>query len=254
MWNFNKKKEEDAIKKMEDNLLNKAMYDSSWRSLVDEQIKKAIVPEPVPFEKPKEDWIWVEGYKGTNKDMTCRDVQFEFGKQYDMPEDAKIVDCECGYHLCLKLNDVFCYYPIGEGHRFFKVRALVRKADVAEYGVEKERDDKYLNPWFISKTYTRNKLAAKSIQFISECSMDEIFDAADGDYSTWSKEIKQLAIDTGIGTAMARLKALNLTEFGYSLPFAELIVKRDRYDVAYAVSTQKDLSMDMKAAIILLEG
>ena len=29
-----------------------------------------------------EKWIWVEGYKGTDPEMKCRDFQFELGEEY----------------------------------------------------------------------------------------------------------------------------------------------------------------------------
>lgn len=50
-------------------------------------IEKLTIPEPEPApEMPEEKWIWVDGYKGTDKDMKCRGYQYEFGKQFDIPE------------------------------------------------------------------------------------------------------------------------------------------------------------------------
>lgn len=74
---------------------------------------------PIPTPEPKEEWIWVESYKGTDKDMKCRDYQYELGVQYDMPEGQTIKECESGFHLCLSLKDVYGYYDISDGHRFF---------------------------------------------------------------------------------------------------------------------------------------
>lgn len=81
-----------------------------------------------------EEWIWVDGYKGTKSDMTCNGYQYELGKRYVMPPDEDIVECASGFHLCLILNDVFDYYSIHNNNRFFKVKALVRKSDYEEYG------------------------------------------------------------------------------------------------------------------------
>ena len=33
--------------------------------------------------KESEEWVWVNGYKGTDKDMKCRDFQYEMHKQID---------------------------------------------------------------------------------------------------------------------------------------------------------------------------
>ena len=69
--------------------------------------------------KEEKEWIWVEGYKGTDKDMKCRDFQFEIGKEYSVLKDEEPVMCEKGFHLCLKLSDVFTYYDICNNNRFF---------------------------------------------------------------------------------------------------------------------------------------
>ena len=194
-------------------------------------------------EKSTEEWIWVDGYKGTNADMTCRDFQFELGKQYDMPEDEKILECTNGFHLCLKLEDVFEYYDIGEGHRFFKVRALVQAADVAEYGKS------YSGNWLLFSLSIRNKLVAKSIEFVEELSIDEIFKGSA--LESYSEADKRTALTSGIDFVLNQTKVQKLVDFGYSLAFAEYIVQKDKYSVAYAVGSQEDLSMDMKVLMIM---
>ena len=50
-------------------------------------------------------------YKGFNKDLTCRGFQYETGKTYEEP---KAVLCECGFHACKEVLDVFSYYPPNE--------------------------------------------------------------------------------------------------------------------------------------------
>ena len=49
-------------------------------------------------------------YKGFNKDMTCRDFQYEEGKTYE-EQEAKL--CVTGFHACESPFDCFSYYPPG---------------------------------------------------------------------------------------------------------------------------------------------
>ena len=51
----------------------------------------------------------IKAYKGFNNDMTCRDFQYEVGKEYE--QKGKIEVCENGFHACENPMDVFGYYP-----------------------------------------------------------------------------------------------------------------------------------------------
>lgn len=240
------------------------------RTHIDETIKSA---------NEQEEWVWVEGYKGTDKNMKCRDQQYELGKTYVMPEDSTIEACKSGFHLCLGLIDVFEYYSVGNGNRFFKVRALVRKSDLDN----QEEPKIYLstsNPHFMNAfripniTFNstsnsvqvmatkENKLAAKSIEFVSELTMDEIFENTLA--KDWSEEDKKLALIDSLYHVENIIQARELekkrqeqedtlVELGYSRAFATYITKDGKYEKAYAVGTQSDLSMDMKVLAILMD-
>ena len=54
-------------------------------------------------------------YKGTDKEMKCRDFQFELGKEY-VEEEAKL--CYKGFHGCEYPLDVFAHYAPADS-RFF---------------------------------------------------------------------------------------------------------------------------------------
>ncbi len=48
-------------------------------------------------------------YKGFDKDLQCREFQYEIGKTYEMKEEPIL--CVRGFHFCEKLSDVAPYYP-----------------------------------------------------------------------------------------------------------------------------------------------
>ena len=81
----------------------------------------------------------MKAYKGFNKDMTCRDFQFEEGKAYEHKGGVKV--CESGFHACERPLDCFDYY---------------KPAESVYHEVEVEGD--------ISKTDKDTKIAAKKIK------------------------------------------------------------------------------------------
>lgn len=209
-----------------------SMFDKKFQLRWDGIAKRKEDEKEMP---PKEEWIWVEGYKGTDKDMKCRGYQFSLNSKYDMPEGEAINLCHSGFHFCLNLPSVFGYYPISDNNRFFKVNALVRKSD---YNYVKDS----LN----------NKLAAKSIIFTSELTNSEILI---GDtYADYDDTEKDLIRAFGINHVTRLRQVGMLTKLGYSGPFAELIIKEGYFDIAMAVGSQSDLSMDMKVFMIMRIG
>jgi hypothetical protein len=205
--------------------------------------KETLSPAP----EPEEEWIWVEGYKGTGRDMKCRDYQYELGKQYDMPDDQEIKECESGFHLCLYLSDVFNYYNIGNGNRFFKVKALVRKSDKEAY----YNPNIYLSSYgfYASDCTIKNKLVAKSIVFLSECTLDEVLKQTA--VAELPERYKMMAIDSNIDHAVTVYRTETLIEDGYSEIFAHYVIKNGKFEDAHAVASLKDVSMDVKVLSIL---
>ena len=201
------------------------------------------VEESINVETGKnEEWIWIDGFKGTDSDMKCRDYQFRIGETFTVSDEKDVKLCEHGFHLCATLKDVFGYYPIGDNNRFFKVKALVRKEDY---------DALYCNyslAVFAYPPIPKDKLAAKSIIFIEELSVDEIL--KNRVPKDWTDEQKSLAIRIGIEGAKEVIYVEKLVSVGYSETFARYCFKNDFTDVALSVGSQEGLSMDMKVCAI----
>ena len=71
----------------------------------------------------------MKAYKGFNRDMTCRNFQFEAGKTYE-EENAKL--CDSGFHACVDPLDCFNYYYPGQ--------SVYREVELDDNG-ERHTDD-----------------------------------------------------------------------------------------------------------------
>lgn len=214
-------------------------------------MRKKAIPK---VEETKEEWVWVEGFKGTDKNMVCKDMQYKMGEVFVMPESTPIKTCESGYHMCLSINDVFDYYSPGDGRRYFAVRALVRASDVAScaypankmYDFDIELRDKYYRS---HKRALNNKLAAKAIEFVRELAPDEIFENTN--IRDCSPELKADILKYGVVNVRTRSAINELCKLGYSETFAHYLVTNDLYDLGLAYGSQTDLSMDVRVLSIM---
>ena len=101
----------------------------------------------------------IKSYKGFDKDMKCRDFQYEVGKEYDM--DGEIKCCNRGFHACKFPLEVWDYYDmlnsrfaeveqsgkIDEEEKstkvcssHIKIKAELKLADIINIGVEWLKD------------------------------------------------------------------------------------------------------------------
>ena len=63
----------------------------------------------------------MKGYKGFNKDLICRDFQYEIGRTYEMDEPIEI--CARGFHFCENLKDCFNFYKPSDGSRYCEIES-----------------------------------------------------------------------------------------------------------------------------------
>ena len=205
----------------------------------------------------EEEYIWVKGFKGTEKDMSCKGYRYELGKQFDLDDNIEPLLCEKGFHFCKKLENVFRYYKIGDGNRFFEVKALVKKSDL-----DPERKKNNIPTTYVPYGYllgfddNKDKYAAKSIQFIRELTVDEVFETVtDSDVREWAEEQKKRAMETSINTVRRDIRAFELCAVGYSPAFAKYIsVDAGRYATAMAMASLPNVSMDVKVMAIFMDN
>lgn len=101
----------------------------------------------------------IKSYKGFDSSLSCRDFQYEVGKEYEM--DGRIECCKRGFHACESPLEVFDYYDMLKS-RFaeveqsgtidreedstkvcssrIKIKAELKLADIINIGVEWLKD------------------------------------------------------------------------------------------------------------------
>ena len=63
----------------------------------------------------------MRGYKVFNPDWTCKGMQYEVGKSYEM-EDKPVI-CKRGFHFCEKIVDCFQYYTFNSANKVAEIEA-----------------------------------------------------------------------------------------------------------------------------------
>ena len=116
--------------------------------------------------KEKEEYVWVNGYKGTDENMQGFDnFQYELGKEYSI--EGEPVVCKNGFHFCRTIEHTLRHYSWlnDASNRYFKVVALVKLSDVNKYGtwIKGNYFDEYID-----------KLVAKQIILTEEITGTEL--------------------------------------------------------------------------------
>ena len=95
----------------------------------------------------------ITAYKGFDKDLKCREYQYEVGKTYT--HTGKVEACASGFHACEDPMDVWGYYAPFDGVRF----ALVECSGA----IKRHSDD--------------SKIACGTIKIVREITLGELIEA-----------------------------------------------------------------------------
>lgn len=205
--------------------------------------------------KSSNNYIWVDGYKGTDADMSCTHTEYKnyygildgdsivYRQQYELGVAASIQGepelCSNGFHFCLDMKNVLAYYPYDFEHRFFKVRALVREADFEKCAVG-----------------LRNKCVAKTIVLTEEITLefkDLISDEEYfyyGDVRVTEKMFEDITVGHLYANPMEALKAdakQHLLNYGYKEKFVDYLLKNAKSSHCYEI-------MELSTALFVQEA
>ncbi len=64
----------------------------------------------------------MKGYKAFDKNLKCRDFQYEVGGEYTF--DGKPIPCRQGFHFCKSIANCYNFYPTVEDTRICRVEAI----------------------------------------------------------------------------------------------------------------------------------
>ena len=134
----------------------------------------------------------MKAYKGFDKDLKCRDFQYEVGKEYE-EEDAKL--CASGFHACEHPLNVFSYYP-PSGSRFAEV----------DLDATDEREKDTLDTKRVGKKITIK--AELSLQGLVRAAVDFVFIQSDKE-----KKPKHATGDQGAASATGVQGAASATGY-----------------------------------------
>jgi len=218
-------------------------------------VASALETKPAPEPEPPEEWIWVEGYKGTKQDMKAQHEDYQYAMNTTYYHTGQVEECKSGFHLCLNIKDVLAYYSLSDGHRFFRVQALVRKKDYEAYGITVARPYDEYHPTFIIP-YTPDKLVAKEIRFIEEIPPEAILPVFYEKHSNLKpipQEFEYLVWEDSYNKALSTWETTELIRKGFSPAFVKYISCNDKLiNRALAIADETDISMDVKVLFIMI--
>ena len=126
-------------------------------------------------------------------------------------------------------------------------------------GIPNRKKNRTRNPYGYLPGFSgsNDKYAAKSIRFIRELTVDEVFEAmgTDCDVREWADEQKKRAMETSISAVRKEVREFELCAAGYSPAFSKYIAgDTGRYNTAMAMASLPDVSMDVKVMAIFMDN
>lgn len=64
----------------------------------------------------------MKGYKAFDKNLKCRDMQYEVGKEYTFGGEP--IPCKQGFHFCQTVAECYDFYPMEKATRICEVEAI----------------------------------------------------------------------------------------------------------------------------------
>lgn len=159
----------------------------------------------------------ITGYKGFERDFTCRGMQYKVGKTYEIEGEPKL--CERGFHFCTSPLAVFKYYAPTE-------RLAIVKAD--------EDDVIY------DATNNYYKAVARRITIVKEITLDEII-SLQMEFSSTKKRSSTGVDMCRLGDEKVTLKGCALT----GIEDASIVCVRGGSD--YCVSVDGNYAVSVSA-------
>ena len=146
----------------------------------------------------------IKSYKGFNKDMTCKNKQYEVGKDY---EEDKAVACECGMHACEYPLDCFkCYPPSKSVYCEVEQSGDISRHDDSKIASTKMRIGAQLNIAGIVNAaikYTKEKVEKTCIESKSATAGDSGAATA-GEYGAATSRGKSSTGENGLSVARGK--------------------------------------------------
>lgn len=203
-------------------------------------VEQIVIPKVETEVKPipEKEYVLVEGYKATDSNMTCKELQYNMGEIYTFDGDPQV--CKTGFHFCLNLTDVFKYYDFNFNNRYFKVLALVEKNSYESYGKTVKNSPQRIE-FMKARGYTNyptferplDKLTAKEIFFLEEVTYTEVYESSKTSIlnSNWIENFEEYQEAMKIGSALfirnkfIRLMSTYRTELFSSILFDDHCMK-----------------------------